>query len=70
MTGEFDVINDVPLDRVGEVQANSNVQTHNFSPVSNCFLNFNHGREPFGDPRVRLAMDYCIDKPTLVQGAL
>ncbi len=70
MTGEFDVINDVPLDRVGEVQANSNVQTHNFSPVSNCFLNFNHGKEPFGDPRVRLAMDYCIDKPTLVQGAL
>jgi len=70
VTGEFDVINDVPLDRVGEVKGNSGLQTHSFTPVANAFLNFNHGKEPFGDRRVRLAMDYCIDKSMLIEGAL
>jgi ABC-type transport system substrate-binding protein len=69
-TGEFHFINDVPMDRIAEVQKESNLQTQNWDPVSFAFLNFNHKVKPFDDPRVRLAFDYCIDKETLQEGAI
>lgn len=69
-TGEFHVINDIPLDRVQELQNDANFQVRTWFPLSWAFLNFNHDVEPFGDPRVRLAFDYMIDKEVLVQGAL
>ena len=69
-TGEFHVINDIPMDRIAEVQAETNLQTQSWDPVSFAFLNFNHKVAPFDDPRVRLAFDYCIDKDTLQQGAI
>ena len=69
-TGEFHFINDIPMDRIAEVQKESKIQTQSWDPVSFAFLNFNHKVKPFDDPRVRLAFDYCIDKDTLQQGAI
>ncbi len=69
-TGEFHFINDIPMDRIAEVQGESELQTYSWDPVSFAFLNLNHKVAPFDDPRVRLALDYCIDKDTLQQGAI
>ncbi len=69
-TGEMHLINDIPLDRVETLKKDSNFQTLTWFPLSWAFLNFNHKRAPFNDPRVRLAFDHMIDKEVLVQGAL
>lgn len=69
-TGEMHIINDIPLDRVEELKADSNLQVSTWYPLSWAFLNFNHDREPYNDPRVRRAFDHMIDKEVLVQGAL
>ncbi len=69
-TGEMHIINDIPLDRVTELEADSNFQVSKWFPLSWAFLNFNHKRAPFNDARVRLAIDHMIDKEVLVQGAL
>jgi ABC-type transport system substrate-binding protein len=69
-TGEMDVINDIPLDRVQELQGDPSFQVRTWFPLSWAFLNFNHDVPPFDDPRVRQAIDFAIDKEVLVQGAL
>jgi peptide/nickel transport system substrate-binding protein len=69
-TGEMDMINDIPLDRVADVESDSDLQVRTWYPLSWAFLNFNHNVAPFDDPNVRLAFDHMIDKEVLVQGAL
>ncbi len=69
-TGEFHLINDIPMDRIREIEDEGEFQVLKWAPLSWAFVNFNHQREPFNDKRVRLAIDYMIDKEALVQGAL
>lgn len=69
-TGEFHLINDIPLDRVDALKGNSDLQILTWFPLSWAFLNMNHDKPPFDNPKVRQALDYMIDKETLVQGAL
>jgi ABC-type transport system substrate-binding protein len=69
-TGEFHLINDIPLDRVDALKGDADLQVLTWFPLSWAFLNMNHDREPFNDKRVREAFDYMIDKETLVQGAI
>jgi peptide/nickel transport system substrate-binding protein len=69
-TGELQLINDIPADRVDETSRNSALQTLKWFPLNFDFLNMNHKFEPFKDPRVRLAFDLMIDKEGLLQGAL
>jgi peptide/nickel transport system substrate-binding protein len=69
-TGEFHLINDVPLDRVERLKGDDSVQVLTWFPLSWAFLNFNHARETFQDARVREALDLMIDKEVLVQGAI
>ena len=69
-TGEMHLINDIPLDRVDQLKGDDSLQVITWYPLSWAFLNFNHNREPYNNPRVRLAFDYMIDKDVLYQGAL
>ena len=69
-TGELDMINDIPLDRVAEIEGDANLQVVSWFPLNWDFVNFNHDDEPFKDPRVREAFDLMIDKEMLMQGAL
>jgi peptide/nickel transport system substrate-binding protein len=70
--GNFDVINDIPLDDINDITGNSNddIVTQTWSPLSWAFLNLNNTKPPFDDPDFRRAMDFCIDKQGLVDGAL
>lgn len=69
-TGELHLINDIPADRVGEIEGTATLQTLKWFPLNFDFLNFNHDYEPFKDARVRQAFDLMIDKEQLLQGAL
>jgi len=69
-TGQFHLINDIPLERLAKVKADPALQVKTWFPLCWAFLNFNHAVKPFDDPRVRQALDLMIDKDALMQGAL
>jgi len=69
-TGEMHLINDIPTDRIEEIKADNSLQVLSWSHGVFDFVNLSYGFEPFKDERVRLAIDYLIDKETLLQGAL
>jgi peptide/nickel transport system substrate-binding protein len=70
--GEFDVINDIPLDDINSVVGNDSddLNTRKWTPLSWAFLNMNNNAEPFDDKLFRQAVDFAIDKSGLVEGAL
>lgn len=69
-TGELHMINDIPADRVAEIEGDDAFQVVAWFPLNWDFVNFNHDFEPFKDPKVREAFDYMIDKEVLLEGAL
>ncbi len=69
-TGELHMINDIPADRMLEIEGDSKFQVVKWFPLNWDFVNLNHDFEPFKDPNVRLAIDLLIDKEMLLQGAL
>ncbi|WP_340107330.1 ABC transporter substrate-binding protein [Pikeienuella sp. HZG-20] len=69
-TGELHMINDIPADRMAEIEGDGDLQVVKWFPLNWDFVNLNHNFEPFKDPRVRLAFDLIIDKEMLLQGAL
>ncbi len=69
-TGELHMINDIPADRIEEIEADEGLQVVTWFPLNWDFVNFNHAFEPFQDERVRRAFDLMIDKEVLLQGAL
>lgn len=70
-TGELHMINDIPADRVDEVEGTDGVQVLKWFPLNWDFVNLNQVQyEPFRDSRVRLAFDLIIDKEMLLEGAL
>jgi peptide/nickel transport system substrate-binding protein len=69
-TGEMHLINDIPTDRIDEIKADKNLEVLSWSHGVFDFVNLNYKHGPFQDERVRLAIDYMIDKETLLQGAL
>ena len=70
-TGELHMINDIPADRVAEIEGDANLQVVKWFPLNWDFVNLNQAKfEPFKDQRVRLAFDLAIDKEALLEGAL
>ncbi len=69
-TGELHLINDIPAERIAEVEGDASLQVRTWAPLNFDFVNFNHDLELFQDPRVRMAFDLMIDKEMLLQGAL
>ncbi|MCU0908276.1 MAG: ABC transporter substrate-binding protein [Rhodobacteraceae bacterium] len=70
-TGELHMINDIPADRVSEIEGDDSLQVVKWFPLNWDFINLNQAKvEAFKDPRVRLAFDLAIDKAALLDGAL
>lgn len=69
-TGQFHLINDIPMERINAVKKDPKLQVYSWFPLCWAFLNFNHAVKPFDDPRVRQALDLMVDKDALMQGAL
>ncbi|MFB6235112.1 MAG: ABC transporter substrate-binding protein [Halopenitus sp.] len=70
--GDYDLINDIPLDNINDVVSDDSddIKTRTWTPLSWAFLNMNNSEPPFDDPDFRKAVDFCIDKQGLVEGAL
>ena len=69
-TGELHMINDIPADRMAEIEGAGELQVVKWFPLNWDFVNLNHTFEPFQDARVRQAFDMIIDKEVLLEGAL
>lgn len=69
-TGELHMIDNVPPDRMPQVEKDPKLSVYKWFPLNFDFVNFNHKFEPFKNPNVRKAFDYMIDKEALLQGAL
>src|SRR5207237_4553531 len=68
-TGGVEFSDTVPLPRVKEVRAMSNVQVFSLTPgvsPSAYVMLLNHTKSPLGDTRVRQAMNYAIDRAALL----
>ena len=69
-TGQYHLINDIPLDKISRVKKDPKLAVLSWFPLCWAFLNFNHAVAPFNDSRVRQALDLMVDKQALMQGAL
>ncbi|MDK3020934.1 ABC transporter substrate-binding protein [Pseudodonghicola flavimaris] len=68
--GEVDVALDPPLNQLDALAAKDGITTGEVIPYRADFVLMNTTREPFGDVRVRQALNYAVDKEALVKGVL
>jgi len=61
LSGEMDIITNVPTDFVPLLQANSDIQVDSQRGSTFVYLAFNVNKAPFDDKRVRQAIAYAID---------
>ena len=70
VTGGVDV--DIPLlpEQVGDIRRTRALRLHAFPSTTVYYVGWNNEREPFRDPRVRLALSLAIDRRELIAGVL
>lgn len=70
ITGESQIIEEVPIDLIDEVNSSGNAKVDEISTTVGLVLTFDPTIKPFDDPRVREAFDYAIDKPLILKQIL
>lgn len=69
-TGEAQAIMSVPPAEAPRLRQNQDLRVVNQTGVRLIYIGINNQRGPLADPRVRQALNYAIDKETLVQTVL
>ena len=69
-SGDLDAIIGVPFNQVNALDADPNIEAGVANVFRIEFVQLNTTKEPFGDERVRQALNYAIDKEGIVQGIL
>lgn len=69
-TGELDLIAEVPIDLYDQVKRVPGVQVEEIAAGSWIPMIMRTDTPPFDDPRVRLAVKYCIDRQAFVDTAM
>jgi NAD(P)-dependent dehydrogenase (short-subunit alcohol dehydrogenase family) len=64
------LINNLPTDAMDRIKNNPNLQVLSTPSDRVIFVGMDAGRPPFNDVRVRQAMNYAIDKQTIVKDLL
>jgi len=64
--GQIDVATYVPFDKMEEIDNYPETKAVNLKSTEMKLLTFNHTKEPFGNLKVRLAMEYATDKQELL----
>ncbi|MFO8065877.1 MAG: glutathione ABC transporter substrate-binding protein [Spirochaetia bacterium] len=67
-TGEADAIMRVPPQEAERLEGNSDIEVVNQTSVRTVYIGFNNQQEPFDDPQVRRALNYAVDKQSIVDG--
>ena len=65
-SGQVDITGNVSLDSAKELSSNSELKVVTTDFLADTFLSFNTSVKPLDDVRVRQAIDYAIDKETIL----
>lgn len=69
-TGQVDIADQIPADLVMTVEGDPNVQVHRVNAQDNMFLGLKCDTAPFDDVNARLAVQYGINRQSLVDNVL
>jgi len=70
VTGESQIIEEVPIDLIGQVNSSGSAKVDSISTTVGLVLTFDPTIKPFDNPKVREAFDYAIDKPLILKQIL
>jgi peptide/nickel transport system substrate-binding protein len=70
VAGETDIIEEVPVDLLPSIEKRKNLKIDAVESSVSLVHTFDTRKPPFNDVRVRLALDYAIDKQTLLKQML
>ncbi|MFO1163551.1 MAG: ABC transporter substrate-binding protein, partial [Reyranellaceae bacterium] len=70
VAGETHIIEEVPVDLLPSIEKRRNLKIDAIESSVSLVLSFDTRKPPFNDVRVRQAMDYAIDKKTMLQQML
>ena len=70
VTGESQIIEEVPIDLIDQVAESGTAKVDEISTTVGLVLTFDPTLKPFDDIRVRQAFDYAIDRPLILKQIL
>jgi peptide/nickel transport system substrate-binding protein len=70
VTGESQIIEEVPVDLIDQVDSSGSARVDSIPTTVGLVLTFNPRLKPFDNPKVREAFDYAIDKPLILKQIL
>ena len=70
VTGESQIIEEVPVDLIDQIEASENARVDSIPTTVGLVLTFNPRIKPFDNVKVRQAFDYAIDKPLILKQIL
>ncbi|WP_421998579.1 ABC transporter substrate-binding protein [Reyranella sp.] len=70
VAGETDIIEEIPVDLLPSVEKRKNLKVDAVESSVSLVQTFDTRKPPFNDVRVRIALDYAIDKQTLLKQML
>ncbi len=70
VTGESQIIEEVPIDLIDQVNESGTAKVDEISTTVGLVMTFDPTIKPFDNPKVREAIDYAIDKPLILKQIL
>lgn len=70
VTGESQIIEEVPIDLIGQVNESGTAKVEEIGTTVGLVLTFDPEIKPFDNPKIREAFDYAIDKPLILKEIL
>lgn len=69
-SGTTDVAMRIPASEVARLKANKDIEVHEDPSLRMIYIYFNQMKAPFNDKRVRQAINYAVDKESIVKNLL
>ncbi|WP_342358765.1 ABC transporter substrate-binding protein [Terrarubrum flagellatum] len=70
LAGETQIIEEVPIDLIDQVNTSGRAKIDEIPTSAGLILTYDVRKPPFDNPKVREALDYAIDKPTILKEIL
>ncbi|WP_223068222.1 ABC transporter substrate-binding protein [Paenibacillus caui] len=64
--GEIDLMEDVSPDNLSQLESNSSLQKIERPPFNVAYIGFNTKKKPFDNPKVRVALNYAVNKQGII----